>query len=193
QGGSRELELRDPNRGRVFLQCDRRDCETREISTSARYYSAYLWIIFVVLDARGQPFYRADSSSKIESWKNLLCYFEHGNIADATTYQTLKENLIAKCCSSLKEILQRDRDKRLGPDDNAGLKIAYACAFDDSNCGPDHRVLFPPAGIFSQNSAGPHPKAVDLLLPPPPARHPLGAGPRPGRLDLPAGAPPPPP
>ena len=34
---------------------------------------------------------------------------------DATTYQTLKENLIAKCCSSLKEILQRDRDGNKPP------------------------------------------------------------------------------
>ena len=188
QGGSRELDLRDPNWGRVFLHCDRRDCETRAISTSARYYSAYLWIIFVVLDADGQPFYPADPDTKIESWKNLLCYFEHGNIADATTYQTLKENLIAKCCSSLKEILQRDRDKRLEPDGNGALKIAYACAFDDSNCGPDHGVLFPPANIFSENSVGRRARLVDILVASAAADTILGAARGSGRLMLPGGS-----
>jgi hypothetical protein len=163
QGGSGELGLRDPNRGRVFLQCDRRDCEIREISTSARYYSSYLWIIFVLLDGNGQPFYSADPHSNIESWKNLLCYFEHGNIADATTYQTLKENLIAKCCSSLQEILQRNDDTRLRPDGNGSLKIAYACAFDDSNCGPNHGVLCPPAEIFSQTGVGRQARLIDIF------------------------------
>jgi len=187
QGGSRELGLRDPNRGRVFLQCDRRDCETRDISASARYYSAYLWIIFVLLNGQGQPFYSADPDSKIESWKNLLCYFEHGNIADATIYQTLKENLIAKCCSSLKEILQRDRDTRLGPDGKGSLKIAYACAFDDSNCGPDHGVLSPPAEIFPQNGAGRKARLIDIFGASVGRDAVLGAALGSGRLMLPEG------
>jgi hypothetical protein len=187
QGGSWELELRDPDRGRVFLQCDRRDCEIRDVSASARYYSAYLWIIFVLLDGRGQPFYPPDPASMIESWKNLLCYFEHGNIADATTYQTLKENLIAKCCSSLKEIVQRDRDTRLGPDGNGSLKIAYACAFDDSNCGPDHAVLSPPAAIFSPNGVGRQARLIDIFAASVGTDAVLGAARRSGRLMLPEG------
>jgi len=87
----------------------------------------------------------------------------------------------------LKEILHRDRDKRLGPDGNGGLKIAYACAFDDSNCGPDHGVLFPPANIFSQNSAGRHARLVDILVASAAGDTVLGAARGSGRLMLPEG------
>ena len=70
-------------------------------------------------------------------WKDLLVFFEHGNIADATTFQTLKESLAVKTCSALAEILQRsaDRDK---------VRIRYVCALDHTNCAPDCDVLFPP-------------------------------------------------
>jgi hypothetical protein len=88
----------------------------------------------------------------------------------------------------LKEILQRVRDKRLGPDGNEGLKIAYACAFDDSNCGPDHGVLFPPAKIFSVNSAGRHARLVDVLIASVAGDTVLGAACNSGRLMLPEGS-----
>jgi hypothetical protein len=66
----------------------------------------------------------------------LLAYFEHGNIADASTYHALKENLAAKICSSLDKILEKQ----------AEVAIGYVCAFDDSNCGAGNNVIFPSAG-----------------------------------------------
>lgn len=188
QGGSNDLRLRDPDRGRVFLQCDRQDCDPREIGKSARYYSAYLWIIFLIVDDNGNPFYPADEQTKISSWKNLLCYFEHGNIADATTYQTLKENLIAKCCSSLREILQREGDMRRGTNGELGLKIKYACAFDDSNCGPDAGVRFPPAEIPPRNGGAPRKsRLIDIFRTSVEADAFLGSAGNSGRLILPEG------
>jgi hypothetical protein len=93
------------------------------------YYSAYIWVMFVVSDRDGKPLY--DQAQ----WKNLLPFFEHGNIADATTMRTFKECLVAKACKALKEILGRREDEQ------RGIAIRYACAFDHSNCGSP--LLFP--------------------------------------------------
>ena len=70
-------------------------------------------------------------------WKNLLVYFEHGNIAEPTTFQTLKESLVTKACSSIAEILKRTADQNR-------LRIRYVCALDDSFCCPDSGIVFPP-------------------------------------------------
>ncbi len=83
--------------------------------------------MFMVGDENGNPLHP-------ERWKNLLPFFEHGNIADATTLATLKECLVAKTCSALREIFQRKADE-------GRITIRYACALDDSNCG--HELLFP--------------------------------------------------
>jgi hypothetical protein len=80
-----------------------------------------------------------------------LAYFEHGNIADAASYQTLKENLVAKICSSLTEILERESDKRIA--------IQYVCAFDDSNCGlPGSELSFPPETVKGRPT-----RLIDIL------------------------------
>lgn len=164
QGGTGPL--REPSRGRVFLECQKRDVEPRDQKTSSRYYSAYLWVIFVIMDVNGEPFYKLDHELKstrrtgmnksgpikIQSWKNLLPFFEHGNIADATTYQTLKENLARKICSSLREILERDYDCKLGKSGKQELKLQYACAFDDSNCGLGHDIIFKPAEVLGDKN-----------------------------------------
>lgn len=131
QGGSKDK--RDPSRGRVVLQYT--DGERTLTSEVSRYYSAYLWIMFIVTDRDGRPFFTD------KPWRNLMPFFEHGNIADATTYQTLKETLVAKICSTMREILFRDHDR------NIGLSLSYACAFDHSNCGGEECDMYPPAEI----------------------------------------------
>jgi hypothetical protein len=129
QGGSGEM--RKPLQGRVVLEASWTDCNYREEVKSSQYYSAYLWVMFVIVDSKaGQLFYEG------QPWKNLLAYFEHGNIADPSTYQALKENLAAKICASLDKILEKE----------AGVAIGYVCAFDDSNCGAGNNVIFPSAG-----------------------------------------------
>jgi hypothetical protein len=129
RGGSEEMQ--DPLEGRIVLQADWENCRAPDENRLSPYYSAYLWVMFVILDRRtGRPFHEA------QPWKNLLAYFEHSNIADATTYQALKENLVAKICSSLAKILEAEGD----------LAIGYACAFDDSNCSAEHGAVFVPVG-----------------------------------------------
>lgn len=148
QGGA--SGSRKPLNGRIVMECRDLDVEIADASLSAKYYSAYLWIMFVILDCDGKPHFS-------QRWKNLLVYFEHANIADASTYQTLKENLISKASSSLTEILGRRSDMER-------VAIRYACAFDDSYCGPSDSVLFPPhQGLAGMRSAGLQAKRAKLI------------------------------
>jgi hypothetical protein len=143
QGGTGELQK--PLQGRIVLEASWDQCQYREETKLSLYYSAYLWIMFVIVDrATGRLFYEG------QPWKNLLAYFEHGNIADASTFQTLKENLVTKVCSSLCEILER-------PADRERVAIKYACAFDDSNCDSG-TVVFPPSDIGERRA-----RLVDIL------------------------------
>jgi len=126
QGGT---ILPNPNNGRIVLRCAEGDV-TSNTEKSSKYYSAYIWIMFSIETMDGKPFFP-------ERWKNLLVYFEHGNIAEATTFQTLKESLVTKACSSIAEILNRssDRDR---------VRIRYACSLDDPFCCPESGMVFPP-------------------------------------------------
>ncbi len=94
----------------------------------ATYYSAYLWVIFVICTNEGQPIYPE------QKWLELLPFFEHGNIADESTYLLLKKQLVFKALSTIQEIS--------GVLKNQNLKLHYACAIDDSNCG--NNLLYPP-------------------------------------------------
>jgi hypothetical protein len=137
QGGSGEM--RKPLQGRIVLEAHWTDCTYRDDVRLSHYYSAYLWVMFVIVSrSTGQLLY------EVQPWKNLLPYFEHGNIADPATYHALKENLAAKICASLDRILEKDAD----------VAIGYVSAFDDSNCGAGNAVVFPSPGA----------RLVDLLL-----------------------------
>jgi len=94
--------------------------------TAARkYYSAYIWVIIALCDLNGQPRFA-------EPWRNILTFFEHGNIADETTYLLIKRQLATKVRSSLESILRERPD----------VVLTYACAIDDCGCG--RTVEFPP-------------------------------------------------
>ncbi len=136
QGGT---ILPNPRNGRIVLRCAERDV-TSNTEKSSKYYSAYIWIMFSIETMDGKPFFP-------ERWKNLLVYFEHGNIAEATTFQTLKESLATKACSSIAEILNRSSDR-------GRVRIRYACSLDDPFCCPETGMVFPPEkGILDGEGA----------------------------------------
>ena len=91
--------------------------ELREDRTRC-YYSAYIWVAFVLCDEAGRPLHD-------EPWRNLLTFFEHGNLAEPNTYEALKLQLAAKVHSSLDLILKRQKH----------ITVRYACAIDDCGCG----------------------------------------------------------
>ncbi|MFD9733895.1 hypothetical protein [Umezawaea sp. NPDC059074] len=90
-----------------------------------KYYSAYIWVIITVCAPDGRPRFE-------QPWRNMLTFFEHGNIADETTYLLLKQQLAVKVRSSMEAIL-RERPE---------VVLTYACAIDDCGCGQP--VEYPP-------------------------------------------------
>jgi GNAT superfamily N-acetyltransferase len=90
-----------------------------------RYYSAYIWVIFLICDQQGRPLER-------DRWRNMLTFFEHGNIAEEYTFDALKRQLAHKARFSIERILR----------DEPTLTLRYACAIDESGCGS--RIEYPP-------------------------------------------------
>ena len=86
---------------------------------AARYYSAYLWVMFVICDDRGTPLYRS------EPWRGLLPFFEHANIAEEQSMAMLERHLILKTVSSVQRLLR----------ELPRLQLRFVCAIDDSGCG----------------------------------------------------------
>jgi hypothetical protein len=143
--GGADATATQPINGRIVLECAHNNVEASNITEASRYYSAYLWVMFVIQDEQGRPFFD-------ERWKNLLVFFEHGNIADATTYQTLKEQLVAKTCATLTKVLENTQVRTAGAGAPRELRIAYASAFDDANCVAPHAILFPPGKLGRKDS-----------------------------------------
>jgi len=114
--------------GRVVLHFERRIPVEQGDLAASNYYSAYVWVMFALVREDGTPFHQ-------KSYRNLLPFFEHGNIADATTLQTIKENLVAKCLSAISEIIQRAGDD--------AVFLEYVGASDHSGCGSE--IRFPPS------------------------------------------------
>lgn len=133
--GAARAAIVDASDGRIVLDCSSRDDFSTKNKDSANYYSAYIWMAFRITDATGTPFFpsTADTDNR---WKNMLCYFEHGNIADASVLQTLKESLVAKACSSMSEMFEREWAFAAGvpAQFRRGFQLHYASAIDDSNC-----------------------------------------------------------
>lgn len=97
-----------------------------EEQVSATYYSAYLWVAFVLCDAStGEPLHPD------EPWRNLVPFFEHGNIADPAVYDFHKEQLAAKALHGALRLLETHRD----------LRLRFVCAIDEACCG--HELRFP--------------------------------------------------
>lgn len=108
----------------------------------SKYYSAYLWVIFVITRADGTLLTRAhehesdpNGRTTAKPWLDFVPFFEHGNIADKETLAFLKAQLAEKAVAGITRLVARHGD---GP---FPLKFSYACAIDDSGCG--HDPLFP--------------------------------------------------
>jgi hypothetical protein len=98
--------------------------DTRALKS--RYYSAYLWVAFVMLRHEGRHWVPLSES---EPWKDLIPFFEHGNLADPETCFFSKKQLVVKALNGIASIM------RARPHGAVPLRFAYACAVDDSGCG----------------------------------------------------------
>ncbi|MBO9713547.1 hypothetical protein [Sphingomonas sp.] len=110
---------------------------------ASRYYSAYLWAMFVVLRNDGTerplPIDADPGANPMEAtspWQTTIPFFEHGNIADGESCEFAKQVLADKVLSAIVQFTANWKDLEGFP-----LRFAYASAIDDSNCGAE--PLFP--------------------------------------------------
>ena len=91
---------------------------------SAKYYSAYVWVMFILCnnDKYRTPLY----PSSDQPWLGMFPFFEHGNIANDSTYALFKSQLADKTLASISRLLEEDNSK--------SYVFQYACASDHSNC-----------------------------------------------------------
>ena len=95
------------------------------LNEQRRYYSAYLWVMFEVLDENVKQ-----AAGNGERWRRLLPIFEHANIADGDTLLFLKHRLAEKACNTVEQIERESNGK---------VRLRYLCATDDpGNIHDDH-------------------------------------------------------
>jgi hypothetical protein len=98
----------------------------------SKYYSAYLWMAFGLITRDGDNWRTArvvDGVPAKDAWRNLVPFFEHGNLADPESCAFGKKQLAAKVLNAIVGVA---RD--WGPGREDSVKFAYACAIDDSGC-----------------------------------------------------------
>lgn len=104
----------------------------------AQYYSAYLWIAFVMCDKDGEPLNPngpADVESRDHRWRDIIPFFMHGNIGDNATYEFHTSQLARAVLEGARQLLVAEKE--------SGLILRFVCAIDESGCGFDIRYKMP--------------------------------------------------
>ncbi len=86
----------------------------------AQYYSAYLWVIFLMCDAEtGEPL------NPEHKWRDLIPFFVHGNIADRQAYDFHSSALARGVLEGCLQLLQNE----------SNLILRFVSAIDETACG----------------------------------------------------------
>ena len=116
----------------------------------SRMYSAYVWVIFAVCVKKPEKCKRegekkvfpdlifpwdesksqAETAREKQAWRGLIPFFQHGNIAEPTVYESIKKELAYKTLQTLKDYLHPEVQL-----DDGILGISFVCAFDENGDG----------------------------------------------------------
>lgn len=125
------------------------------------YYSAYLWLMFLVAVKGGDPAegpgllrgktypplpQNARERDKLRDsrlWENLLPVFVHANIADPAAFKYHKLDLVEKSLSSLRQVWDSRGEMFEPADVEKGIQFHLVCGSDFTGCGCN--VKFPAA------------------------------------------------
>jgi GNAT superfamily N-acetyltransferase len=108
----------------------------------AQYYSAYLWIAFVMCDKDGEPLNPNDPDDPDkpdQRWRDIIPFFMHGNIGDSETYDFHTSQLARAVLEGALQLLRAE--------EGSGLILRFVCAIDESGCGFD--ILYPMPAEFT--------------------------------------------
>ncbi|GAC1313413.1 MAG: hypothetical protein NVSMB2_01280 [Chloroflexota bacterium] len=106
----------------LLLRCDQPLDAHNPLLQSLPYYSAYVWIMFEICD----PNDRLRHWRK-QPWRYFFPVYEHGNIADGTSYMFAKQALVGKAVSMIQTIEDSFTPTRAQSD----VYLRYVCAIDD--------------------------------------------------------------
>lgn len=98
----------------------------------SRYYSAYLWVGFVLLGEEAgelKPLSWLGQEQDSRPWQDFIPFFEHGNLADAESCLFAKQQLAGKAVAALASLVRRWKP------DEIPVRFALACAIDECGCG----------------------------------------------------------
>jgi GNAT superfamily N-acetyltransferase len=100
----------------------------------ALYYSAYLWIAFVMCESEDNAPDNDKPFNREEKWRDLIPFFMHANIANRDTYSLYCEQLAHSALEGVLQILLDQKESK--------LVLRFACAVDESGCG--YQLLYAP-------------------------------------------------
>lgn len=150
--------------GMVLLDYCKSDPANYSLVDPKKYYSAYVWVLFVIVDELGKPVFgrnrKGSEPNDTHPWHGLIPFFEHGNLADDNCYALFKQQLAAKALASIELLVS------MGCEQNATIEgmqkgskpkylFRYACAIDDTNCADDdcrnvHSAQFKSAKLIKE-------------------------------------------
>lgn len=124
----------------LLLRCDEPLDAHNPLLQSLPYYSAYVWIMFEICDPNGRL-----RHWRKQPWRYFFPIYEHGNIADATSYMFSKRALVGKALIMIRNIEEAFKPAAAQSD----VYLRYVCAIDDAG-GPvadGHELEFSHNGI----------------------------------------------
>ncbi len=101
-------------------------------TVASKYYSAYLWIAFVMMEVGDDGVLRP-LGEKGRPWADFIPFFEHGNLADPQSCAYSKSQLAAKVTDAFQQLAKAATGKP--------VRFVFACSIDEPGC--DSPPAFP--------------------------------------------------
>ena len=119
-----------------------------------KFYSAYVWVLIAICDSRppsastsstaeGPPLsppYRLIEEDSKNLWRCLIPFFQHGNIAEPSVYESIKRELADKTITNLLVELARAEKEEIN-----WLHFAFVASYDDNGDAGGSTTLVPPS------------------------------------------------
>lgn len=110
-----------------------------------KFYSAYVWVVIAICcespDSSGSRGFQLIETDPMDQWRCLIPFFQHGNIAEPSVYDSIKRELAEKTISIL--MIELQRAESAGVD---WLNFAFIASYD--NNGDRGNAIYPSQSSF---------------------------------------------